>query len=95
MPLIYNMKLDFVIGTDGIPEDLSDIEFTSPKAIDPENDPIKMEFDSKGKSFISTRKNDDNTFTLKLKRSLIFDKVSSEIPVKITLMDDKASKTVY
>ena len=54
-----------------------------------------MQFDNGGKAFISFSRNNDDTVTLKVNRGLIFKKEAETIPVKVTLVDDKESKTLY
>jgi hypothetical protein len=67
---IFNVNL--VRGTDGELKDTSVVEFKSPIARDAENDKIKMEFDIKlGHTFIKANQNSDDSFTIKVDRSLI------------------------
>ena len=89
------LEFDYIVDKSGEPQDIETIEVTSPKAIDPEGGKIFMLFDNGGKAFISFKQNPDNTVTIKANKGLIFKKEDQKIPISITLIDDKKSKTVY
>jgi hypothetical protein len=75
-------KVTIVKGLDGELEDSSTATYTSPQAVDPENHSISMSFDTGGKFFMRARKNDDNSFYIKINRGLVPPK-NSTYPVKV------------
>lgn len=77
-------KVNVIKGVDGELEDSSVATYTSPKATDPENNSITMDFDVGGKIFLRARKNDDNSFYLKVNRGLVPKKTASyKVRIKI------------
>ena len=87
------LQVPLVVGEDGELTDDSSITFKSPKAVDKENNSIKMAFDFGGKYFIRARKNDDDTFSLKINRALVPKKIAKYV-VKIKLSDDLGAKSL-
>ena len=86
-----DIEVDFIIGEDGKPEDLSTFEVRSPIAMDPEGGVIDMQFDNNNSPFISFINNNDDTATLIVDRSLVTKKSERKTPVKVTLIDEKKS----
>jgi hypothetical protein len=75
-------KVQVIKELDGELKDSSTATFTSPRAEDPENNSISMSFDIGGKIFIRARKNDDNSFYVKVNRGLVPPK-NFTYPVKV------------
>jgi hypothetical protein len=86
-------KVSVIKGVDGELEDSSTVTYTSPKAVDPENNLISMSFDVGGSIFIRARKNDDNTFYVKVNKGLVSPK-NGTYPVKISLSDEFGAKQI-
>jgi hypothetical protein len=80
-----------VKGLDGELEDSSTATYTSPHAEDPENNSIRMSFDTGGKIFMRARKNGDNTFYVKINRGLVPPK-SFNYPIKVKIQDEFGAK---
>ena len=85
---MFNVKL--VKGVNGKIEDGSVVSFRSPRAIDKERHRIYMYFSGR-KKFLSVRKNRDNSFTIKVKRSRL-PKRSRSYPVLIRLRDNRGAR---
>ena len=77
-------KVSLITGIDGELEDSSLVIYISPKAIDPENNAISMDFEVDGKTFLRGMKNEDNTFSIKINKVLLPKKTAKYL-VKITL----------
>ena len=64
-------KVSLITGIDGELEDSSLVIYISPKAIDPVNNAITMDFEVDGKTFLRGMKNEDNTFSIKINKVLL------------------------
>ena len=87
------LKVSLIKGIDGELEDSSVVTYISPKAVDPENNVISMDIDVEGKTFLRGKKNDDDTFYLKINRALL-PKKTAKYPVKITIYDEHGAKSM-
>ena len=87
------LKVSLIKGIDGELEDSSVVTYISPKAVDPENNVISMDIDVGGKTFLRGKKNDDDTFYLKINRALL-PKKTAKYPVKITIYDEHGAKSM-
>lgn len=77
----------------GMIEDTSDFLYRSPIAIDKENNAIEMEFTGLEKLLgSSTKKNNDNTFTVKIDRNQINKLNSGKFTLNIELGDEVKPK---
>lgn len=85
------LKFSLVVGHDGELEDDSPVVFKSPKAVDKEKNAIKMDFNTGRQIFLRARKNDDDTFTIKINRSLVPRK-KAKYAIKIGLSDEFGAK---
>ena len=82
--------VQLVKGEDGELEDDSIETFTSPKAVDGENDQIVMSFTG-GTTFMRVKDNDDDTFYIKVNKALLPQK-SATYPVSVSLDDVRGAK---
>jgi len=87
---IFGVKL--VKGVDGELEDDSTETYTSPKAVDAQKDKIIMSFTG-GKVFMRMKKNDDDTFFIKINKSLL-PKKTATYAVSIGLEDVRGAKQI-
>ena len=62
--------IELVKGVDGEIEGDPDATYTSPKAIDEQNDQIVMDFEG-GDSFMRIKQNDDDRFYIKVNKGLL------------------------
>ena len=74
-------------GEDGEIKNDSIVKYTSPKAVDDENDKISMNFDTKGKTYIKMSQNSDNSFSMSVNKSGLEQK-SQSILLQISIKDD-------
>jgi len=80
-------SIELVKGEDGEIKDNSIVKFTSPIAVDDENDEITMSFDTKGKTYIQMNQNSDNSFSMSVNKSGLELK-SQSILIQISIKDD-------
>jgi hypothetical protein len=74
-----------LIGLDGKIQGSDTAVYTSPKAIDSNDDPINMIFDLKGTGYFSASKNEDNTFSLTVNKNLILPPKSESVTITLSL----------
>lgn len=86
-------KIDLITGLDGVLEDGSIVVYNSPKAIDPENNKMIIDFEFGRKNFIRAKKNDDNSFSCKINKTLL-PKKSEKYKIGIQLSDENGAKAL-
>jgi len=87
-PLPTEISVDVVIDSNFEYVDKSDFTYTSPIATDEEEDEISITFDGVNLlEFANDRTNDDNSYTITVKRTYITE--SGRYPIKVFLRDDR------
>ena len=87
---ILPFNVDLVTGLDGELEDDSLVTFNSPKAVDPENNKISIQFKSIGLFFMRMKQNPDNSFYIKVSKSLL-PKKTATYKFSVLLKDDRGA----
>ena len=85
-------KVILIIGVDGEIEDDSEVKYTSPIAIDEQEDRILMRFKGE-KYFIKVKKNSDDSFFIKVNKRFLPQK-SANYPITIELEDDRGARNL-
>ena len=84
------LDVEVVVGADGEIEDGSIVEYTSPKAVDPEEDDIELSISGNdGLDWMSFTVNDDGSFTLSCDRSLLTEESAGDHALTISLGDSE------